>query len=98
MVIAALGSNSSGHGSQSRHGVRSGANAMFVPTLLEGVAGRDGSILEAALKPLRALGGTSMGERLGVHVSGGHALQTVVTHSGRSPEALVNISGIQQVA
>jgi len=49
---------------------------------LERIAGCNRSILEAALEPLRALGGTSVGEGLGIHRSSGHALQTIVADRG----------------
>ena len=65
--------------------------------LLEGVAGGDGAILEAALKPLHALGGTSVGETLRIHTSAGHALQTVVTHCGRGLQAFIDVSGFQDI-
>jgi len=65
--------------------------------LLEGVAGGDGAILEAALKPLHALGGTSVGETLRIHTSAGHALQMVVTHCGRGLQAFIDTSPASRI-
>jgi hypothetical protein len=50
--------------------------------LLEGIAGRDGSVLKASLEPLGALGRAAVGESLGIHSAAGHALEAIVANRG----------------
>ena len=58
----------------------------YVP-LLERIAGGDRSVLEAALEPLHALGGTSVGESFGIDRASGHALDAIVADCGGGLQA-----------
>ncbi len=55
--------------------------------LLEGIAGCDGSVLKAALEPLGALGGASVGESFGIDRASRHTLQAIVADCGRGLQA-----------
>ena len=56
------------------------------PLLLEGIAGGDRSVLEAALEPLHALSRAAVSESLGIDRASGHALDAIVPNRRGCPQ------------
>ena len=70
---------------------------IHVLTLLEGVAGGDGAVLEAALEPFGSLGGAAVGEGFGIDCASGHLLDAVVSDGGCGFQAGVDVAGVEQI-